>query len=170
MLPQPAAKQHPSDGLKPSLEIAPPGATPIHSGCPLGEGPYGSEDAQKGVSPQALPPPPRAVAGVLQTGNPGWKSVMSRNLRCPLAAQCHPGLCEKSHRSHLAISHRHGHPGVRLEDLRAQTFYVTLPPRTSLGPLNAKTQKSSWFRQRATALPDLRTRARRSFSITTQKT
>ena len=54
MLPQPAASQHPGDGLKPSLEIAPPGATPSHSGCPLGERPYGSEDAQKGVSPQAL--------------------------------------------------------------------------------------------------------------------
>ena len=105
-LAQPAASQHPGDGLKPSLEIAPPGATPIHSGCPLGERPYGSEDAQKGVSPQA--PSSRAVTGVLQTGNPGWKSVMSINSRCPLMAQCHLGLCEKSHRSPLAISHRHG--------------------------------------------------------------
>ena len=34
-------------------------------------------------------------------------------------------------------------PGVRPEDLRAQTFYVTLPPRTSLGPLNAKKQVST---------------------------
>ena len=51
-----------------------------------------------------------AETGVLQTGNPGWKSVMSRNSRCPLAAQCH--LCEKSHRSPLVISHRHGHLGV----------------------------------------------------------
>ena len=42
------------------------------------------------------------------TGNPAWKSVMSRNSRCPLAALCHPGLCEKSRRSPLAISHRHG--------------------------------------------------------------
>ena len=48
------------------------------------------------------------VAGVLQTGNPGWKSVMSSNFGCPLAAHCHPGLCEKSRRSPLAISHRHG--------------------------------------------------------------
>ena len=31
-------------------------------------------------------------------------------------------------------------PDVRPEDLRAQTFYVTLPPRTCLGPLNAKTR------------------------------
>ena len=54
-----AASQHPGDGLKPSLEITPPGATPIHSGCPLGERPYGSEDAQKGVSPQS--PGSRAV-------------------------------------------------------------------------------------------------------------
>ena len=77
--------------LAPSLEIAPPGATPSHSGCPLGERPYGSEDAQKGVSPQALPPPPRAVAGVLQTGNPGWKSVMSKNLRCPSGGTLPPG-------------------------------------------------------------------------------
>ena len=34
----------------------------------------------------------------------------------------------------------------------------------------AKRKKSSWFRQRATALPDLRTRTRRSFSLTTQRT
>ena len=86
---QPAASQHPGDGLKPSLEIAPPGATPIHSGCPLGERPYGSEDAQKGVSPQA--PGSRAVTRVLQTSNPGWKSVMSRNLRCPSGGTLPPG-------------------------------------------------------------------------------
>ena len=34
-------------------------------------------------------------------------------------------------------------PGVRPADLRAHTFYVTLPPRTSLGPLNAKKQIST---------------------------
>ena len=81
--------QHPGDGLKPSLEIAPPGATPIHSGCPLGERPYGLEDAQKGVPPQALLT--RAVTRVLQTGNPGWKSAMSRHLRCPSGGTLPPG-------------------------------------------------------------------------------
>ena len=34
-------------------------------------------------------------------------------------------------------------PGVRPEDLRAGTFDVTLPPRTSPGPLNAKTRKKT---------------------------
>ena len=145
MLPQPAAKQHPGDGLKPSLEIAPPGATPIHSGCPLGERPYDSEDAQKGVSPQALPT--RAVTRVLQTGNPGWKSVMSSNLRCPLATLCHPGLCEKSHRSPLAHSLPWVHPTLarQLEDLRVETFDVTLPPRTSSGPPTQNREKNACY-------------------------
>ena len=96
---------------------------------------------------RGCPPKPSGhvtVAGVLQTGNPGWKSVMSRNCRCPLAAQRHPGLCEKSHRSPLAHSLPWVHPTLarQLEDLRAETFYVTLPPRTSSGPLNAKTRKN----------------------------
>ena len=51
-LAQPAASQHPGDGLKPSLEIAPPGATSIPLRLPYT---CGSEDALKGVSPQAKP-------------------------------------------------------------------------------------------------------------------
>ena len=69
---------------------------------------------------------------------------MSSNLRCPLATLRHPGLCEKSHRSPLAHSLPWVHPTLarQIEDLRVETFYVTLPPRTSSGPLNAKTRKN----------------------------
>ena len=72
--------------LAPSLEIAPPGATSIPLRLPYT---CGSEDALKGVSPK--PNPRKAVTGVLQTGKPGWKSVMSRNLRCPSGGTLPPG-------------------------------------------------------------------------------
>ena len=75
MLPQPAARQHPGDGLKPSLEIAPPGATPNHSGCPLGERPYGLEDAQGGCHPAPLSR--RTQCASTKQATIGWKSVMS---------------------------------------------------------------------------------------------
>ena len=51
----------------------------------------------RGISrelPPCFPPKPnrrKAVNGVLQTGNPGWKSVMSRNLRCPSGGTLPPG-------------------------------------------------------------------------------
>ena len=61
------------------------------------------------------------------------------------------------------------HPGVRPKDLRAQTFYVTLPPRTSSGPLNAKTREKIKVRQRATALLVLRQRVRRVCGVCSRK-
>ena len=70
-----AASQHPGDGLKPSLEIAPPGATPNHSGCPLGERPYGLEDAQGGCHPAPLSR--RTQCASTKQATIGWKNVMS---------------------------------------------------------------------------------------------
>ena len=64
-----------------------------------------------------------------------------------------------------SLSHRHWFTTQALlfEDLRVETFYVTLPPRTSPGPVNAKTRRKQWGRQRATALLALRERAVRMF-------
>ena len=112
-----------------------------NSGCPRGERPYGSGGAQKGVPPQA--PGSRAATRVLQPRNHGWERVMSTTLGRPLAALCHPSICRKSHRSPPAHSLPFVHPtlALQLEDLRVETFDVTLPPRASSGPLNAETEK-----------------------------
>ena len=144
MLPQPAASQHQGDGLKPSLEIAPPGATPIHSGCPLGEKPYGSEYARKGVPPQALSSSERiALASSKQATLDGKASRLG--IQDALWRHNATRVFARSPTGRLSLSLTatgSSNPVVRLEDLRAQTFYVTLPPRISPSPLNAKTRKN----------------------------
>ena len=163
MLRATSCEQHPGDGLKPSLEIAPPSATSIPLRLPPGVEAVWFKGRAEGVPPQA--PGSRVVTRVLQTGNHGWKSVMSITLRRPLAALCHPGICRKSHRSPPAHSLPWVHPtlALQLEDLRVETFDVTLPPRTSSSPLNAKTRTKIRFRKRATALLVLRQRTQRAF-------
>ena len=103
---QPAASQHLGDGLKPSLEIAPPGATPNHSGCPLGERPYGLEDAQGGLSPSSLKQ--ENSMRIHPTGNHWMEKRHVYNFSSAPRRHCAAQVLAGSPAGRLPLSHCHG--------------------------------------------------------------